>query len=471
MKILIVEDSPEFCEELHLNIQEISKGAHISVASHRDAAIEQIEDQVFDLIILDLNIPPDGNVGLGNPSHGHSVFTETRTKASGTPIIVLTGSSAEDFIPSLLKHQRQGDVWGQGDVQLVAFHRKHQLDTFPDLLKTYIDQIAEVEEIEITKPKDRISEQEDRLFRIFTKKAKGARCVVAQVGGGLSATAVYRLTARGSNGDLIYNAIAKIGLPESVRDEDQRYSQHVARLAPETTPRKIAILEHGAKDFSGVFYSLAAGFDSHAWSEQQMSQNSESLVRHLQEYLRPWESQGEQRLEIKQIRRLFISDENFSQVKLQFPCDWWDAFEAKSIQVRWGCCHGDLHGLNVLCTSDGKPILIDYGDVQPGPSSVDPITLELSGFFHPEGPLVDSAWPSAEQAHLWGTLDAYLENCPCADFVRRLRTWSQRVAIGNREIAAVSYSYLVRQLKYPNTNKQRALDLLEGVRKFYDVQS
>lgn len=469
MKILIVEDSHEFFEELIVTVREACAEAGVEHARNRDEAVDKLENQTFDLIILDLNIPPGTDPAIGNASHGHSVFTIARAKASGTPIIVLTGSSAEEFIPSLLEHQRHGDVWGQGDVQLVAFHRKHQLDSFAPVLKSYLDQIEIIEEIEISKPNLVTSEQEDRIFRIFTKKTGATRCVVAKVGGGLSAASVYKLTAHGPNGDLIHNAIAKLGSPDSIRDEDSRYSEHVSRLAPETTPRKIAILEHGAKNCSGVFYGLAAGFDENAWSEK--SKNSDALINQLEEYLRPWESQAEQRLEIREIRRIFISDTDYELLKINFSGDWWDAFESKSIQVRWGCCHGDLHGLNVLCTIDGKPILIDYGDVGPGPSSVDPITLELSGFFHPGGPFVGSDWPTAAEARLWGSIDLYLQNCPHAAFFKRLRDWTQRVAVGNREIAAVAYSYLVRQLKYPQTNKQRAQDLLEGVRLFYAAQS
>ena len=37
------------------------------------------------------------------------------------------------------------------------------------------------------------------------------------------------------------------------------------------------------------------------------------------------------------------------------------------------------------------------------------------------------------------------------------------------EIAATAYSYLIRQLKYDDTNKELALALLSGVRAFYDA--
>jgi hypothetical protein len=121
-----------------------------------------------------------------------------------------------------------------------------------------------------------------------------------------------------------------------------------------------------------------------------------------------------------------------------------------------------------LVSNDGIPILIDYGDVANGPASVDPITLELSLFFHPDGPLKNSIWPTGETAEMWGELDSYLIGCPCPEFVRSCRNWAAEVAVGDREIAAVAYGYLVRQLKYVNVDIDRVNSLLSGVKRFYD---
>jgi hypothetical protein len=111
--------------------------------------------------------------------------------------------------------------------------------------------------------------------------------------------------------------------------------------------------------------------------------------------------------------------------------------------------------------------LIDYGDIADGPPALDPVTLELSGIFHPDGVFYSSEWPSVETAKKWGELDAYLSGCPHRDFVRGCRAWALDVAAGSREIAATAYSYLLRQLKYADTNKDRALALIEGVRAYY----
>jgi hypothetical protein len=106
-------------------------------------------------------------------------------------------------------------------------------------------------------------------------------------------------------------------------------------------------------------------------------------------------------------------------------------------------------------------VLIDYGDVKEGPAAVDPVTLELSVLFHPDRPKV-SGWPSQAQAKEWGDIRTYTENCQFADFVGACRQWAERVGVGPREISACAYGYLLRQLKYPDTDKDLAINLLAG---------
>ena len=137
------------------------------------------------------------------------------------------------------------------------------------------------------------------------------------------------------------------------------------------------------------------------------------------------------------------------------------------MQATLGCSHGDLHGSNIFVSPAGAQ-LIDYGDVGTAAASLDPVTLELSLFFHPDAPYRDGVWPSLEQAGSWGDLSTYIAACPFPDFVRDCRRWALRAGAGNREVAACAYGYLLRQLKYEDTNKALALALLDGVRHFFD---
>ena len=65
----------------------------------------------------------------------------------------------------------------------------------------------------------------------------------------------------------------------------------------------------------------------------------------------------------------------------------------------------------------------------------------------------------------------YLVGCPFQEFIHKSRQWALRVAAGKRDVAVSAYSYLVRQLKYDDTNKELAAVLLDGVRRFYDERT
>jgi CheY-like chemotaxis protein len=467
MKLLIVEDESDFVTALIRIVKQFDINAEITVAVSRDGALEKISDEFFDLLLIDLMIPTVDGALDGDPVHGHSVFRNARVNASGTPVIVLTGSSAEEFIPSLVEHSSKTDVWGSGTPNhMVTFHQKHKLDSFPSVFKLFAEQILKVKEVEIKRNGVDLSLPEQRLVRIFARKMGGTKLNLSEISGGLSGSRVLRLRITGESGSLIHDTICKIGSQEAIKEEDDRFSKHISRLPPEATPRKLDVLEHGAKKTSGVFYSLAESFDLNAFDGEVLNKSPTELIKQIENFLSRWATNVESRRQIAEIRRRLMDDVTYQ--KFSQDIQWADAFERNVIQVKWGCAHGDLHGLNVLVSNTGVPTLIDYGDVGDGPSSIDPITLELCLFFHPQAPLKASEWPTKLQAKQWGDLDAYLIGCPYPEFVKACREWALRVAAGDREIAAVAYSYLVRQLKYPEVDKERVFALIEGVMAFYD---
>lgn len=475
MNLLIVEDDADFLEEIQQVVRSVVQDADIKIAASRNSAIALIEKEFFDFVVLDLNIPTEEGALDGEPEHGYSVLTKARSVARGTPIFVLTGSPAEQFISDLMQMPEKVDVWGEGhEIPTIAFLPKHKLDHFPTRIAPYLTSASKIFEVEIERGKLKLTKEQDRLIRIFSRAVSGTRCVISQLGGGLSGTEVFRLRVTNAGGVLVHDAVSKIGDLEEVRDENTRFDTHIARLHPSATPRKLMVLEHGAKNIAGVFYGLADGFVSHAFSvATDINQAAISTcVEHIEELTARWGKGGQQsRMKIRELRQRCIGDEAFASVRSKIPLTWIEQFESNEIQVHWCCVHGDLHGLNVLVSESGIPILIDYGDVAEGPRSLDPITLEFSLFFHPEGPLRTSEWPSRKQALVWSDIDAYLDGCPVPTFVRACRRWAEKSAVGKREICSVAYSYLVRQLKYEGVNVSLILDFLEGIKTFYDEQT
>jgi len=468
MKILIVEDDIDFAKAVRDEIAKIGIETLTHVTSML-AAKENITNDFFDLIILDLKIPTEDGVLNSDSAHGIATFTHAKSYAPGTPVIVLTGSSADEHIEVILRYAEQVDVWGEGQhIKMVDFVPKHKLGLLPERLQTFAKAVRQILDIEIKRNNCELSIEQSRLIRIFAKVHNASRCDVSMLSGGLSGAAVFRLTTSDRHGNVIHSAVCKIGKIQDIVDESSRYDQHISRLDPTATPRKLNEFLCGAKATAGVFYSLAqryplTGFDI----TQKDAEYIEKSINSLSRLFSPWQT-SESRMRIEDIRRRVLTDANFEDCRRIFDFTWLDAFEQQEIQTRWCCTHGDLHGLNVLISDDGSPILIDYGDVEKGPVSLDPITFEFSLHFHPKGPLRNSAWPTHEQAKQWYNLEFYLADCPVPDFIRACRNWTYKSAPGEREIAVAAYSYLTRQLKYPDPDIPLISAFIEGAKNMYD---
>jgi CheY-like chemotaxis protein len=475
--VLIVEDEESFAEAISRVLSELSGGLSLKVGRSRDSASALLDTEFFDLIVLDLNIPTADGLLDSDPQHGFAVFTKAQSVTSGTPIFVLTGSSAENFIPELLRGTRQVDVWGEGNsVGTVDFLPKFRFDQFPNRLRPLVASIAALGDVELDKGNVTLSVQDDRLIRIFARKFGGTRVVASSLGGGLSGAKVLRLKVTDAQGAPIHDAVAKLGTRADIAEEGKRFDQLVSRLEPRSTPRKLLELDAGAGANAGVFYGLAAGFERTAFTAAPGSvADSQGVVAAIEACTSRWTDGVQQsRRTVQDVRRLTVSDKTCEGLVAKFGLDWLADFETRQIQTRWCCTHGDLHGENVLLDNEGNAVIIDYGDVGGATASLDPVTLELSLLFHPKGPLRDSAkglggWPSEAQARNWGKIDIYVAGCTLEPFVRACRAWALRVAAGQREVAATAYAYLLRQLKYDDTNKELAMALLEGVRSFYEA--
>lgn len=472
--VLIVEDDDDFIDEIQSMLGTLASDCNVNVARSRDEAFALLQEQFLDLVILDLKIPTVNASLDAEPVHGLSVFTNIRTVAPGTPIFVLTGSPAEDFIQDLLDHQQKIDIWSEDrKTGTIIFLKKYNIDKFLTILGPIASAIEALDEVEVNRGDVSLSLAEQRLIKIFAKRFQGVRCIVSGLGSGFSGAKVIRLRITNIQGVQVINAVAKLARHEDVLGEGKRYESHVARLVPEMTPRKLAILEYGACNLAGIFYSLAEGCDRSVFdiAKQDLGQ-CVSIIQNIERATAPWVANvPETRKSIKELRQRLLRDEAFLDVQEKFGLGWADDFENRYIQTHWACIHGDLHGCNILVSAEGKINLIDFGDAGDGPASLDPVTLELSLIFHPDGVSSDSAWPSIEQARNWGNIDIFLVNCPFPEFVRQLREWALRAAVGNRDLAASAYSYLVRQLKYGDTDKELAIALLEGVRAFYAVET
>lgn len=465
-QILIVEDDEDYASELNAILNGVGVLVHVTVAANREEARAYLDERFFDFAILDLKIPTtEGTLDL-DPEHGKWIFHYARKVTPGTKLLVLTSSPSEDFIADLLTQKHDADIWGEGaKVDTVEFLRKIEIDRAPDTIGKVLHAVHALDAIELDPRGVNLDTGEDRLIRIFAKRFAARRCVVSKIGAGRSGAKTLRLQLFDAGGAPIREVVAKLGSLARMQDEESRYERNIVLLNGAVTPRKMAMLEFGGGPTAGLFYQLADGHnDSMFVTMAKADGKAAECVDATAAALADWcKSKPETPRTVGDVRRTWVSDERAAALQGEYGLDWANDFEKREVQTRWCCVHGDLHGENVLVNDGGQVMVIDYGDVDLSAASYDPVSLELSAVLQ-KNPTISANWPTDDGCRQWHDLDAYLVGCPRPKFIRACRDWATRVAPGFREIAACAYTYLLRQLKYGDTDKARILALMEGVR-------
>lgn len=465
---LIVEDDDEFASALDAMIAAMPGQGHVTIARSREAACAALNKQFFDFAVLDLKIPiQDGGLDA-KPEHGKYVFHHARNAAPGTKLLVLTGSPSDDFIADMLAQKHDADIWAEGaQISTVEFLRKIDLDQAPDLIAKVKAAVLSLDDVELALDKVNLQTAEDRLVRIFAKRLGAKRCNVAPIGEGKSGAKPLRLQLFDGNGTPIRQAFAKLGPVAKIKDEAARHDAHVVLLDGAATPRKLSMLEFGASKTAGIFYQLADGYTESMFDVLGVDPaRAAAVLVAVSQCIAQWtQGAAETRHQIAEIRGGWVTDQKAAELHAEYGLDWTAEFEAREVQARWRCVHGDLHGGNILISANDGSVLIDYGDVQHNAVSYDPVSLELSVVLQ-DNPTLSDAWPSEATCRNWHDIDRYAAGSPVESFIRSCRHWAESTAAGKREVAATAYAYLLRQLKYPDTNKPRILALMEGVRAY-----
>ncbi|PWE15597.1 response regulator [Alcaligenes nematophilus] len=471
MNVLLVDDDPEYLATLHEIVTKLAGGgASLIGTSNAEHAIELLKTDFFDFIVLDMSIPWSATDTADSPVHGMRVLTEAQTQVPGTPIFVLTGSPARAYgehVEDLLRGGARADIWGDSAERAVmCFNLKRDLRRFEDVLADYVGAYRAIRNVELDKGGLDIREGFDRLIRIFARSLDNISCSVSQITGGLSGTPVFRLQVADVQGNVTQGVVGKLGPIAKIMDEANRYDKFANRLPPEATPRKIRVQRWGGGSDAALFYQLAKGYEETVFSIISADGRIGHTVQELERLTADWVRRTEQKL-VSEIRREQLPDAQYDQIVETFGIQWTEEIERILVRTSWACTHGDMHGANILVDENSRPILIDFGDMSDGPSSRDPITLELSALFHSDGPLRDSGWPGEAAQTIFVDVDAYLKDCPAAEFVRECRRWMTARSASKREPLAVAYSYLIRQLKYEDTDKKLAIELLDGIRECF----
>src|ERR1700730_15606579 len=168
MRLLVAEDDASFLDDLLPLLAGLPGSPEIEVAKSRDSALYMLQHQFFDLVILDLKLPTvEGGLDL-KIEYGYAVFAESQNVASGTPIFILTGSSADDIFPDLLGKAQRVDIWGERVQRgTIDFLQKRRLDELTEKLVPLAEAVHRLSDIEVQRlgRQFELSVSEGRLVR------------------------------------------------------------------------------------------------------------------------------------------------------------------------------------------------------------------------------------------------------------------------------------------------------------------
>lgn len=466
MRILLVEDKVDFAASIEKAIIAID-GCEVIWKRSKAGALGALEEESFDVVILDRRIPTEDDFLDDHQDHGWAVFQAIAERKPGTSVWFLTGTVDADFAVEMLRdHGRRGDIHccGRNDPVHQVFW-KDKMTACVAAVRAFRADVQQTDQIHLEhagKPIN-LSADEIRLLKLFGRRYGGSKIQVRSLAGGLSGARVLRVTVFNGAGAPQITSVAKVGAFNEIEVERGKYHAEVVKLAPGSFPQMIAQIGLGAGHYAGIFYGVVGtevkslfdflADDPAAGAVVPVQLRSDQATWHG--------ARQSERLRVSTIRRSLVSDVVLQGLGNELVGFELGPVEAIEIEVARCVQHCDLHCANVLFDDVARPMVIDYPEIGRSLASLDPIALELSTIFHRDAP-GRAGWPSEDQAINWTDIDQFCAGSPYDAYLRACRTWALENAGSEREVWAVGYSYALRQLKYTDTDKTLARAIVRG---------
>ncbi|UPU46221.1 MULTISPECIES: phosphotransferase [Rhodococcus] len=461
MKILLIEDEDRSIRQTTSAIKFACSHAQITLAQFREQAISKIQNDVFDLIICDLRIPPTENSADISESHGFAVHGVAREICPGTPLVFLTAFATTKNTKDKLASGGTDSIFGIEEYPLVQLVEKDDVEELEELILTLSRALSELDDycnLDAGGVEDIIFQ---RAVRTYAKKIKHNRAIV-QKATGLSGATIGRV--KFVSEDLSEaNIFIKVLDRAEASEEYSRFNEFVPNhLQPGFFAPSIPPMMSGLRKKAALISTLASADSKSFFYKLNEDPNSAvEILRTLREAMTKWIGGDTKSLiSLRELRQDLVSDERLNE--LDFALDRRaQEREERMVVIRKTIVHGDLHGENILIDKFQRPILIDFGDVGNGLAPVDPVTLELSIIFHDQGSARESDWADRANWSNWANLDAYCESNPYADFIRECRGWALDVDSVEATLA-FTYAHAMRQLKYSDVPDELALAVADS---------
>lgn len=453
MKILFVEDNDGFAGDLEPVLRKIPGVVEVFRVVDKESAAAALRDELIDLIILDLSIPPSKMEKAHDPEHGQALFHEAREFRPGTPIFILTGAEVEKFSRGLAKFGNQVKLWGDNsEIETVSFFLKEEVDEMLGRVQTLATIFSKMSAIAInTRGKNiGLSPVQEQMLKSFTRVADGVACDVSLLSGGLSEAKVVKVSAMDKARKPQVLCAGKLGPSSVIRSEQDAYEKHARKLGIGACPPLYCAVDSGVGANGAIFYTLTD--DDTASLFDRLAADpliGPTVVGRVRAGLQRWtEAATADIVSVGDVRRRLIDDDAAAVVEAKFNISSLRAIETRPVQVSQSCIHGDLHCGNVLVKSDGDAVLIDFGDAGPGFTSLDPIALELSLIFHPDAAKLGLRDGLMKNLEAWPNVDEFVLDDRLKPMILACREWAHDVGGGDHSVLASAYAYALRQLKY-----------------------
>ena len=463
MRVLFVEDEDDWFAEVAAELKALDNSVSVVRARSRASAVSYIEaeDEEFDFIICDLRIPPSDGGIVGDENQGLFVQTRAREVRPGVPCMFLTAHATMRNIRDSLSSGGTEDIFGTREpFRMVVHFSKVELPEAMMWVSEFTKKRSELRAIVVDhETRMLLSDHVQLGLQIFARRHEGSRVQIQPLGGGLSGAETYRATVHGPTG-VTASVFTKFDRRSAIVSEHEQYNRCLPTLlGPTSFASHADQIIAGLGSNGAVFYQLATGFDRSLFG--LIADNDEAAgltVAKLHQKVDPWHAMRESsQRRIGDFRQEAVPDSVLTQYEDELGALDYRAFEESMISVSACYQHGDLHGANVLVDSLGEPLMIDFGNLGLASACLDPIVLELSILFHPQGSGAIGEWATAEMAEHWCAVDTWARASPVPEFVRACRHWASAVAANELEWLCVAYREALRQLKYPDTRKDLAI--------------
>lgn len=467
MQILLIEDNISYAKDVKDSLLSTCKNTSINLVSDFESAHNLLQSEFFDLVILDLSLPSTENGYDKKVEHGQKLFYLAQAALPGTPVYILTESQPDKFAMDLSRHGNQINLWGgSSTVPTVLYFAKFEVDKLIAEVKSACEEISILNSIPInTRGRDiSFSLEQKRALRIFTRVSRGISCIFEPLSG-LSGSMVGRLTVTDEKGHILTICVAKLGSASKVLVESAAYENHVKLMKIHAFAPLLKTIDKGLRSTGAIFYSLADGYDKTFFDVLSHAPNSaEDIVKKVCEALSRWSGSKElRRIKISEMRSHLITDDTLKQISERYELSFLEGIELIEINTYASCIHGDLHGGNILVNNALEPVLIDFGDVGPSYTCLDPITMEMSLLFHPDAISLGLSTDLHKVVEQWPQVEGYAQGSTLKAAITACRNWAYDVGGDDNAVLAAGYCFALRQLKYDSVDSAVTMNLLKGI--------